>query len=56
MIEGDFADMCTHNNSLTSIGDPATGGARTPIGVSGNYKYRNACSWNFSLKGGIVFI
>ena len=43
MFEGDSADMCAGKFSLTSMGGRAEGlacadqGARTPIGVSGNF-------------------
>jgi hypothetical protein len=43
MVEGVSADMCTENFPLMVLGDRAEGlacadpGARTPIGVSGNY-------------------
>jgi hypothetical protein len=43
MFEGDFADTCTGKFPLTSMGGRAEDlacadpGARTPIGVSGNF-------------------
>ena len=44
MFEGDSADMCAGKFQLTSMGGRAEGlacadpGARTPIGVSGNFQ------------------
>ena len=53
MFEGDSADMCTGKFPLTSMGGGAEGltcadpGARTPIGVSGNHKYRLKWKWKY---------
>jgi hypothetical protein len=53
MFEGDSADMCAGKFSLTSMGGCAEGlacadpGARTPIGVSGNFFLISANSFVF---------
>ena len=45
MFEGDSADMCAGKYQLMSMGDRAEGlacadpGARTPIGMSGNFDF-----------------